>query len=582
MTQAWRSDLEANYITLQEAHLTLQKRCRTQQAIIERQTNNFFNFETGRKIDRTIESRQSPVYSYLLALKSLVNSIHNNSVASETDIAACLIYHEKVHELIRSFPLAFDSTTKNMTPNVQQVGFENEGINDDWNFNLNTNFGYRIKKEDIDQLEYNGKLSSCDPLREDDTSALKIEQVIKESKRSPEKILIVLLRHVSSLLKMITPHQKAQIMNAYVRCDDHIHGIVMDFIESYLQIIPKKNSDVNFTENYLFEDCGSGTLTSKENNLKLDSIDEEEEKYMETLPENIRLRFREIGFAKWTKEWIPVLVLSPYDVIGVLREKWKLNYESHKNRNRPMKHLVVWYGSRYEDEMFGWVTELIPYDKAAAKGVNLCPAHVLKKIESGEKLTWKEKVIADAFKEVEEALELPKSDRWIRIGEGNCKEINDGNEKEKQKRSIASSPLTRVRKNDRERAVQEVNTPSRKHKARKTSNQFIMSSRNTSGGQRNGFEKESYTGSNSSNGVDYSKISTSSLSCMGKRETNKEKMVAQSLMERKADEILSDANFIGSILEAYEKLNILLTSGAPNDLITLMSEELKKKKQGSA
>lgn len=191
MTQAWRSDLEANYITLQEAHLTLQKRCRTQQAIIERQKNKLFDFEAGRKIDRTIDSRQSPAYSYLLVLKSLVNSIHNYNecLASETDIAACLIYHEKVHELIRSFPLAFDSTVKNMTSNVQEVSFEHEQVKDfkpGWNCNLNTTLDYRIKK-DIDHHEYNGTLSSCYPLREDDTRALKIEQVMKEIKSSPEK-----------------------------------------------------------------------------------------------------------------------------------------------------------------------------------------------------------------------------------------------------------------------------------------------------------------------------------------------------------------------------------------------------------
>lgn len=617
MSQAWRSDLEANYITLQEAHLALQKRCRAQQAIIEHQISELFDVEARWKVEHTSESKQSPAHFYIIVLKSLVNSIQNykEGLVSETDITDCLTYHEKVHELISTFPIAYESTVQNVTPHIEEGDFEYEASKDSkpsWNFNLNTTLDNRMK-EDIDQHEYNSIRGSLERLREEDTTALKIQQVIKEIKSSPEKILIVLLRHVSSLLKVITPYKKAQIMNEHVRCDKNIHGILMDFVESYLQFIPKNDSEVSSIEKYSFED-GSGVSTSEKSYLKLDSIDEEEEKFMETLPENIRQYFREICFAKWTKDWIPLLVLSPYDVIGDLREKWKKNYENYKNKKRPMKHLVVWYGSRYEDEMFGWVTEIIPYDKAVARSFNRCPERILKKIECGEKLTWKEKVIADAFEEAKEALELPKSDRWIRSGGGNCEDLMDGTKKENQG-TIISSPLPHPKNNVIEPHVQDVKAPSRKRKVRKISHELILSSRKTRLGQRNEFEEGSYTDSNSSEGIDHRKISTSSFTSipvaqnsslqtstvmkegssktsnspsfcynmdkLSNHEVRKEKVVTRKLMEKKADEILSDAKVISSILEAYEKLNSLLSNDAPDDLITLISEKLKRIKHVS-
>jgi hypothetical protein len=164
--------------------------------------------------------------------------------------------------------------------------------------------------------------------------------------------------------------------------------------------------------------------------------------------------------------------------------------------------------------------------------------------------------------------------------------------------------------------VQDVKAPSRKRKVRKISHELILSSRKTRLGQSNGLEEGSYTDSKSSEGIDHSKIPTSSFSSipaaqnlslqtsrvikegssktsnspgfcynmdnLSNHEVSKEKIVTRSLTEKKADEILYDASFISSILEAYEKLNSLLTSGDHNDLITLMSEKLKRKRQGPA
>ena len=46
------------------------------------------------------------------------------------------------------------------------------------------------------------------------------------------------------------------------------------------------------------------------------------------VPESVRSRFREGGFCKWGKDWLPVLELGPFDVEpGTVRDMWLKMFE---------------------------------------------------------------------------------------------------------------------------------------------------------------------------------------------------------------------------------------------------------------
>ena len=46
------------------------------------------------------------------------------------------------------------------------------------------------------------------------------------------------------------------------------------------------------------------------------------------IPEDVKSRFREGGFSKWGRDWLPVLVLGPFDVPpGKVRDMWLNMFE---------------------------------------------------------------------------------------------------------------------------------------------------------------------------------------------------------------------------------------------------------------
>ncbi len=51
--------------------------------------------------------------------------------------------------------------------------------------------------------------------------------------------------------------------------------------------------------------------------------DAEKSEWLDRIPKEIKSRFRECGFSKWGKEWLPVLELGPFDVEpGPVRDMW--------------------------------------------------------------------------------------------------------------------------------------------------------------------------------------------------------------------------------------------------------------------
>ena len=57
-------------------------------------------------------------------------------------------------------------------------------------------------------------------------------------------------------------------------------------------------------------------------------FEQEKEEILNSIPENYRNKFGQIGFTKWGKCLLPILILNPYDVPpGEVRGKWLTMYE---------------------------------------------------------------------------------------------------------------------------------------------------------------------------------------------------------------------------------------------------------------
>ena len=52
-------------------------------------------------------------------------------------------------------------------------------------------------------------------------------------------------------------------------------------------------------------------------------FEEEKRKILKSIPPDTKNYFRELGFAKWGRDWLPCMFLGPYDLApGPVREKW--------------------------------------------------------------------------------------------------------------------------------------------------------------------------------------------------------------------------------------------------------------------
>ena len=59
-------------------------------------------------------------------------------------------------------------------------------------------------------------------------------------------------------------------------------------------------------------------------------FEEEKAQILAEVPPQHKSKWRQIGFGKWGKEWLPCMILSPYDVgaQSFMREEWMLMFEN--------------------------------------------------------------------------------------------------------------------------------------------------------------------------------------------------------------------------------------------------------------
>eukprot|EP00537_Pseudo-nitzschia_pungens_P000702 CAMPEP_0172372890 /NCGR_PEP_ID=MMETSP1060-20121228/49553_1 /TAXON_ID=37318 /ORGANISM="Pseudo-nitzschia pungens, Strain cf. cingulata" /LENGTH=1134 /DNA_ID=CAMNT_0013099037 /DNA_START=79 /DNA_END=3483 /DNA_ORIENTATION=- len=70
----------------------------------------------------------------------------------------------------------------------------------------------------------------------------------------------------------------------------------------------------------------------------------QKEKVESILPDDVKKRFLELGFARWEKRYLPVLFLGPYDISpGSVRDQWLSEFK--KSGGQSVPQIVYWLGS---------------------------------------------------------------------------------------------------------------------------------------------------------------------------------------------------------------------------------------------
>jgi hypothetical protein len=100
-----------------------------------------------------------------------------------------------------------------------------------------------------------------------------------------------------------------------------VEGVLTAVLDSTVEVTTstkKANPNINYSSRKALKRIGfSPSEATKE---KFESYRTE---WLDRIPKEIKSRFRECGFSKWGKEWLPVLVMGPFDVEpGPVRDMW--------------------------------------------------------------------------------------------------------------------------------------------------------------------------------------------------------------------------------------------------------------------
>jgi hypothetical protein len=137
-----------------------------------------------------------------------------------------------------------------------------------------------------------------------------------------------------------------------------------------------------------------------------------EKLFLDNVNDDVKKMFREACFAEWNGEWVPVLVLSPFDITERnIQDQWYENYETFLNSTKgtKIKHLVLWYGFENVPEKYGFVDKFKTYEEAKNEGL-----HIFRPSNAVNQLTSNDQRVLDGFIKISEAIKIRPSDRFIR------------------------------------------------------------------------------------------------------------------------------------------------------------------------
>lgn len=221
------------------------------------------------------------------------------------------------------------------------------------------------------------------------------------------------------------------------------------------------------------QDAEDENLKSVEDALekRKKTFEQEKKRQLKRIPKEVKKDFRQIGFGKWYKSYLPMIQLGPYDVGGILRQSYLEMLNEKKESGKDMKRLVFWYGNSWEDrnKAFSFLnkTQIIDYKEGKALGLDKLPPALQGKItEPSKKLTSREQFLVNGLTQMRYDAILPLESRieWMNEFE---ETYETASEVEERKRA-ALKPKT-PRKKKGEKTSKKATTKTRKRKRPKTS-----------------------------------------------------------------------------------------------------------------
>mmetsp|Transcript_5331 Transcript_5331/g.7911 ORF Transcript_5331/g.7911 Transcript_5331/m.7911 type:complete len:927 (-) Transcript_5331:116-2896(-) len=200
-------------------------------------------------------------------------------------------------------------------------------------------------------------------------------------------------------------------------------------------------------------DSQSASLTDGGNHSKVREdqkarFEEEKRRVLSMIPASVSKQFRTLGFAKWTKDFLPVMFLGPYDVApGPVRNQWMAMLKNTKKNKTPMSRLVFWYGTVEENFHLGYsfipTKSILTYEEGCKKGYEKISPRLQKKIDSGKKLTENEVLQVDGLEQMKNDIKLPPEERiqWIFDFEEEYEEIDDTPSVQEEEQVMKKAPV---------------------------------------------------------------------------------------------------------------------------------------------
>ena len=135
--------------------------------------------------------------------------------------------------------------------------------------------------------------------------------------------------------------------------------------------------------------------------------------FMRSLRSDITERFLELGFAKYDKQWKPVIFLSPFDIPrSELREQSIAEYQAARS-SKLLRHLVYWYGENIISLVSE--TDTVSDLEGIRKEYNRYPIDLYRKSRERKELKPEEQRRLNGLESFSKALRTPKQERWNRI-----------------------------------------------------------------------------------------------------------------------------------------------------------------------
>merc|ERR1712238_275140 len=166
------------------------------------------------------------------------------------------------------------------------------------------------------------------------------------------------------------------------------------------------------TDSYKDENIDSITWPDRQHNEKRAAFEKEKADILSKVDGKTRDDFLAVGFAHWSKNYLPCIQLGPYDVppdgVVPVRDSWMKMRNACAKGNRKLTRLIFWYGTTEENMAQGYSflpsSKLVSYEEGCRKGYNT----ITKKRKDNV-------LFIDGMKELEEDEKREPNERLLRV-----------------------------------------------------------------------------------------------------------------------------------------------------------------------